>query len=271
MSTITKDEFRGLVGAYVLGALDGQEIADVEGFIASHAFDEEAERLLAAAFDAAASLVDALPEETLPVRGAERVMASVDAAQVRKLPVRRASRARQVERFAFAAAFVCVVGYAAMRERRLSREVEAQALTLAAQSEAMRREQTSCAELLRRREDALEILHHHATQLVRLEQKTDAAPEHVRAIFNPVAKKAWIVAPHLHAPVGKDFELWVVSGKDVVAAGVLRSDAEGVLVAEVDPALLQRSTDAFVVTLETEGGVAKSAGQLLLVGSTQKI
>lgn len=283
---MTPTTFKAQVGEWILGTLGEEESAEMQAFVVSEAFDDDCDRALVEALEAATLIGQALPPARLPEGGWERVEAAIGRRAVvplaprlrRTLPGSRALAAVAAVAAAVFVAFLWSNAQRAQLRDELSQQVE-RGNTLASQATIAGADKDGCLRLLSAAQkdlvaqrEAMDILHHNATQLVRLSSKGKTAPEHVRAIFNPVAKRAWIVAPGLQAPAGKDYELWLVYGKDVLPAGLLRGDATNVLLATVDPNLLARGTpDSFLVTLEPKGGVDKSVGDLLLIGVPDKI
>ena len=78
--------------------------------------------------------------------------------------------------------------------------------------------------------------------------------------------KAFVMGHGMQAPSDKDYELWVIRGNDKIAAGLLKPAADGTVIAEVDPKLLEGKIDAFAITLEPLGGGPTPRGTLMFVG-----
>lgn len=87
------------------------------------------------------------------------------------------------------------------------------------------------------------------------------------AIFNPEQQKAMVLVSALSPTVGKDYELWIIRGKDAINAGLLRPGPDGRSLVTVDPKLLQAGRpDKFAVTVEPAGGSEKPSTPPFLVG-----
>ena len=68
---------------------------------------------------------------------------------------------------------------------------------------------------------------------------------------------------------GKDYQLWAVDAahKDPISAGVIRVQQDGSAQIEFKPTDTAQDVRAFAISLETEGGVPKKEGPILLIGS----
>jgi hypothetical protein len=78
---------------------------------------------------------------------------------------------------------------------------------------------------------------------------------------------AFLVGRNLAAPLGRDYELWLIRGARKIPAGLLRGDPRGTLVTALDPALLREGLpDALAVTLESAGGHDTPQGPIVAVG-----
>lgn len=282
---MSPQQFRDLVGEWMAGSLSASEHAEMEAFVASPQFDTACAQALGEATNAVALLGDGLAPLTPPANGWDAIAKALDRHAMARSEIPRV-RVPLRQRWLIAASLALTLGagwaWSETQRRHLHDSLDQQLAlnrTLTAQVETSVSEKQACAALLATlqkdvvvQHEALDILHHNATQLIKLASQDRAAPEHVRAIFNPVAKRAWVVAPSLAPPRGQDYELWVVRGKDRIPAGILRGNADSVLVAAVDPALLASGTpDSFIVTLEAKGGVPSSAGILLLSGAPAKL
>jgi anti-sigma-K factor RskA len=92
----------------------------------------------------------------------------------------------------------------------------------------------------------------------------------VRALFNAREKSAFIVAQGVVAAADKDYELWIIRGDAKIAAGLLKADASGMAVLEVDRRLLDGPVDALAITLEPSGGGPVPRGPIMYVGTPKK-
>jgi anti-sigma-K factor RskA len=89
--------------------------------------------------------------------------------------------------------------------------------------------------------------------------------------WQPGRQSGVIRISNLPAPEpGKDYQLWAVDAehKDPISAGVVRVDKNGVAQIRFKPVEKAEHVKAFAISLEREGGVPKTEGPILLVGST---
>ena len=89
--------------------------------------------------------------------------------------------------------------------------------------------------------------------------------------WQPGRQSGVIRISNLPAPKpGKDYQLWAVDAehKDPISAGIVRVDKNGVAQIRFTPVEKAEHVKAFAISLESEGGVPKKEGPILLVGST---
>jgi len=89
--------------------------------------------------------------------------------------------------------------------------------------------------------------------------------------WQPGRQSGVIRISNLPAPQpGKDYQLWAVDAehKDPISAGIVRVDKNGVAQIRFTPVEKAEHVKAFAISLESEGGVPKKEGPILLVGST---
>ena len=92
----------------------------------------------------------------------------------------------------------------------------------------------------------------------------------VRAIVDLPRKKGMIVSSTLSPQAGKDYQLWVIRGKEPPApAGLLRAGSSGTVLASIDQRLLAVPPDALAVSVEAQGGSVsgKPSADIVLVGA----
>jgi len=107
----------------------------------------------------------------------------------------------------------------------------------------------------RSEQEALTLLDQPGTQVVAL-APAKGSGVHATAIVNTRLHQAFVLGASMPTVAGKDYELWVIRGKAApIAAGLMRA-RNGVMVGEIDPALLAEAPDALAVSLERQGGVA---------------
>jgi anti-sigma-K factor RskA len=119
--------------------------------------------------------------------------------------------------------------------------------------------------------EALAMLQLSTTAVIAMAPQAGAEKMRASALYNPMQGHAMVVASGFMPHAGKDYELWVIRGKDKMRAGVFHGDDSGALVARVDPKLLASGApDAFAFTLEPEGGGDAPRGPIMLVGALSK-
>jgi anti-sigma-K factor RskA len=279
---VTCAEFKELVAAYALGALDAEEQAAAEAHLraASH---EGCRDALHQAEQVADSLATALPLSA-PEAG------TWVAIEARLGLGRRARGSGRPRRFVartlpwvlLAAAALALAWMSdrhgrelAARDARLgvAEGIERErndAVTLARTAEDARRRCESDLGVARaqldRQTQAVALLGRPATRVVSFAPQGQASAG-ATAIVNLAERRAMVVAHGVEAPAGKDYELWVIKGDQKLAAGLLRSQGAAQVIAEVDPALLANGADALAVTLEPAGGTPQPSGALVLVAA----
>jgi anti-sigma-K factor RskA len=288
---VTPERFKDLVQLYALGALDAAERAEVETFLASPACDAACQRALAEAMATAHLLTRELPPVPPSAEVWQKIEARLDLAKTRDQAVpieaRRRSRlatAVAVAGWVAAAALLLLwlrersqVGQLATRtlaaEKRV-RTFEGQIQDVEGRTVTAHRERDACLRRLEtletgieHRDAAIALLELPGTQLFALKpepgEKTQA-----NAIVHTGLKRAYIAATGLTPQAGKDYELWVVRGKQVLAAGLVKSDAQGRALVRVDyEPLTGELPEKLIVTLEPAGGGPVARGPAVLSGT----
>jgi anti-sigma-K factor RskA len=293
---VTCAEYRELVGAYVLGALDGDERAAVEAHLAQPGAHEGCAAALAdarRAFDAlGAALAPLAPEPgtwaaiEAQIGKAPAPGASAPAAVPPPRPSARRFVARALPWVLLAAAVLAILWTRSELERErggreralvVSRAIEhdrdeqkvAAAIATAARVRCAAELDAVSAQLALQQQ-AVAMLQLPATRVVAFAAKIDTGGGGATAIVNMEQKRAMILAHGMPRPAGKDFELWVIRGDEKIAAGLMRASDSGELLVEIDPKLLAQGADALAVTLEPEGGGATPRGDLVLVAAMPK-
>ena len=266
---MTCADFKELAAAgLALGALDPAERTAAEAHLleASHQ-----------------GCFEALQQASLGVEALARTlpMPRPEAANWRVIEARVAPRSGQgaVEAFtsyarlfawaaAVAAVFVLFAG--GSRERRLHGEALA----------GMEREKQQClGELSSLRGEAeaqrsaIALLQSPGTQVVSFAPQAAGGGLGARALVDLAGRKAMVLSSALAPRAGKDFELWIIRGKEApVPAGLLRAGQSGAVLASIDPRLLAGGADALAVSIEPTGGSPTGAptGDVVLVGALPK-
>jgi len=252
-------EFHEAASAWALGALDAREAAACEEHLREPVHDGCAEAV-ARARAGVAAMDDALPPLRPTWANLERRVRATEA---------RPGRARLWPTLAIAAvALLALFGLARERER-LAQEQTA----LGSQHATAQAERDRCKKDLQTLRDraglpreVVALLEQPATRIAPLAPQPGRT-ERATAVLNLELRRAFIVSSAEGPPAGKDLQLWVVRGKNApVPAGFLRAGEGGVLVGEVDHAvLLAGPPDALAVSLEPSGG-SPTPTEVVLVG-----
>ena len=96
-----------------------------------------------------------------------------------------------------------------------------------------------------------------------------AAMLRARATFDRASGRAVIVFENFVAPVGSDYELWVIRGAGPVSLGLIHPDFAGRAVVKLDRVENPAAVQAFAVSLEHAGGSGNPnapGGPVVMVG-----
>ncbi|MEI2721546.1 MAG: anti-sigma factor [Gemmatimonadales bacterium] len=259
MSDGLNDPMVEQVEEYVLGLLDGEELASFEARLATDAtFARRVQATRAALTDFALSTPAMVPKDLK-----ERVMAHAvrqpDAptrAPVTPIRADRPSRAPLWLGLGLAAS----LGLLAVQSLDLNREREA---TAAAEALAAK-----TAATLAEREALLARLTDPGVELVTL-ASTGAAKPTVRVYLDTVRRSALLTIASLDAaPAGKVYQLWFIVDGTPVPSVTFQTDAQGrALIEQVT--LPTGTVAAGAVTMEPTGGSTAPTMPILFVGSVK--
>jgi anti-sigma-K factor RskA len=262
-------DFKEQVGAYALGALSPDETAAMKAHLAEREAHEGCAEALARARRAAAALASSLE----PVQPSTEVWSGIEARLgTQHAPVRRGARWREALVWAIAASLALAL-YFVDRDRRIQAERAEREELLLADARAGLTERDRCLKELESmkqgstlKRDAIALLEKPSTRVVAL-APVAGKTHRASAIVNLAERRAIVLASSMPAASDKDFELWVIRGKEPPsAAGFLRHAGDGVEVGEIDPALLEGAEpDAFAVSVEPLGG-RPAPTEVLMVG-----
>lgn len=102
--------------------------------------------------------------------------------------------------------------------------------------------------------------------LVGLEPRLEARG---RVLWDTKRNTAFFYGLHLpKAPSGKTYQLWVIADNSPKSAGIFKVDKEGNNVMKLDFLPEPFQIQKFAVTLEPEGGLPQPTGEMYLVGDT---
>ena len=262
MSDLSNDALMDLVEEYVLGMLDGAELAAFEARLGTdRALARRVDEMRATLADFALSTPTRLPSELKARVMAQAVRlpeAPPAVAETPVTPIRspRPSRAPLWLGLGLAAS----LGVLAVQSRELNREREA---TAAAQALA-----AQTATTLAEREALLARLMDPGVELVTL-ASTGAAKPTVRVYLDRVRKSALLSIASLDtAPAGKVYQLWFIVDGVPMPSVTFQTDAQGrALIEQVT--LPAGTVAASAVTMEPTGGSTTPTMPILFVGSVK--
>jgi anti-sigma-K factor RskA len=254
--------FEELLPAYALGALDADELREMEEHLTGSC-DECRRQLRLWNLDLeslAASVPPVAPSETTRAR-ILRFAAVATPASSRRLPgwVLLA-----------AAALLAVAVWGVAGQLRMGKELEsltAERNQLASQVENLDREVTQARGEAQRASQALQVVADRGVRTVTLAGLAPAPRAAGHTYVNPLRRDALFYAFDLPAlPSGKTYELWYIAGGKPVAAGTFAVDPQGSANVKVERVPDVAGIQAWAVTIEPAGGVPQPTGAMVLKG-----
>ncbi|HEX9578094.1 MAG TPA: anti-sigma factor [Myxococcales bacterium] len=270
---MTCAEFRELAALYAAGGLGAEERAAAE----AHLEEPKHEGCFEALRHASAG-VETLARSLVPVRPDDRVWRGIEA----QLGVAASRRMGWRERSAWgiAAAAALLLFASLSRQRQESQKARNRENQLAAMARNADEAKAQClAQLASMKGEsdaqraALALLQSPSAQVVSLSPQPGKPPYSARALLDLPQKKGMLLSGTLSPQAGKDYQLWVIRGKEPpVPAGLLRAGSSGTVLASIDPRLLAIPPDALAVSIEPQGGSPSGlpTGDIVLVGALPK-
>lgn len=273
-----REQFQELCAAYVLNALEGDELREFENALEGagpemrRMFEEI--RWTAMHLPLNAEMSD--PSQAVK----ERILQAIQRrpAQQRKNVFTQLAIALGFQRpqFALAVAFVLVLGISALftytmflRERLNLREGEIATL----QSDIAQQQQrfVKLEQEYKKQEDVLQLLRSPKIEVVLMGGLEVNPAGYGKIIWDPVKKTAILQISNLPpAPQDKDYQLWVIKDKKPISAGVFSlTDPEKEQFFKIERLIEsdKKVISAFAITLEPKGGVPQPTGAMYLIGS----
>jgi anti-sigma-K factor RskA len=258
--------FEELLPAYALGALDGDDLRELEEHLAGGC--AECRRQL----DLWNRDLEALADSVTPVEPSETTRARVlrmaaGAAAVSPPSPRRLPRWLPLA----AAALLAVAVWGVAGQIRLRGELErltGERDRLARQVTVLDREVTLARAEAQRATQALQVLAAPGVQSVILAGLGPAPQAAGHTYVNPRQRDALFYAFDLPAlPREKTYQLWYIAGGKPVSAGTFAVDERGTASVRVERVPDVGSIQAWAVTVEPAGGVPQPTGDMVLKGS----
>lgn len=261
-----------LLPSYCLGALDGEDLAELRRHLEGRC--PECEQLLAgwqASLEAIAGSVEPVaPSETARAR-LLRALPSRRGSAHAGAPRGSAMRQRRGALWGGLAASVLallVAGWSLVEQRRLEQEV---ALLRAERSALERRLGLFDSQLERARSEigrlgnALRLVNAPHTRSVILAGRGPSPRASATAYLRPQAGRAIVYAYEL-PPLAPDqsYQLWYIDERGPVSAGILELDDSGAAVLEVEGLPDLAAIRQWAVTIEPAGGVSQPTGEMVL-------
>lgn len=277
--------FDELLPSYALGALDGDELRQVEQHLADGC--PECRRQLALLdgdLEAlAAGLAAVAPSDVVRARVVRAVQAgqAEPGAETVPAPPARTAESRTVDEgrrtgsgsktpwLALAASLLLLAaaGWGWLSARGETARLGAERDRLASQAAELDRRLAEARAEQVRLERAMQVLSAPGMKPVLLAGLEGAPDAEGRTFVDPAARRAVFVATNLPQPEeGKTYQLWFIGAGGPVSAGVFEVDAAGRGSLEVNGIAPVEEIAAWAVTIEPDGGLPKPSGPAVLKG-----
>jgi anti-sigma-K factor RskA len=263
MSTSHTPRLEDLLPAFALGALDGEDLRELEAHWVSGC--EECRRQLALW----QGDLEALAAEMEPVAPSEttraRVLRLAGSDRAPAAPPRRAPWWMA----ATADVLLALALWGLLGQARMEREVrglEAERDRLSRQVNALDRQVGLARDEARRAQQALQVLAAPGVQSVVLAGLGPSPGAKGRTYVNPSTRDALFYAFDLPPlPADKTYELWFIAAGKPVAAGTFDVDPRGTGTVRVEQ-VTSNPIQVWAVTIEPRGGVPQPTGAMVLKG-----
>ncbi len=287
MTTGHSTRHEELLPAYALGALDGEDLRDLESHLGTGCevcrreldlWQGDLEQLAASVEPVTPSeetrqrvrrLAGIAPQVSTAVPPAAKETAAPTAPPARADRAGRRPRPARWALLAAAASVLITVG-SLWRQARLGNELDrlgTERDRLALQVSALDQQLGLARAESQRMAESLAIISAPGAQAVRLAGLGPTPQASGHTFVSPERGEAVFYAANLPAPApGKTYQLWWIQDGKPVSAGVFGVDAHGsgsLRVAHVPPA---GQVQAWAVTVEPEGGVPAPTGDMVLKG-----
>jgi anti-sigma-K factor RskA len=258
-----------LLPAYALGALDGDELRELEAHVASGC--AECRRQLALWQGDLEELAASVPPVTPSAHTRQRVLRLAGGHRAEAVPARPRPLARWAMLAALAAATALLIAVgSAWRQARLGDELErlgAERDRLAREVSGLDRQLGLARSEAQRMAESLAIIASPGSRSVQLAGLGPAPQASGHAFVSPQRGQAVFYAFDLPAPApGKAYQLWWIGPGGPVSAGVFDVDERGTGSVRVEHVAPAGQIQAWAVTVEPAGGVPQPTGAMVLKG-----
>jgi anti-sigma-K factor RskA len=272
MSDIHTPHIEELLPAYALGALEGEELRELEEHLAGGC-DECGRQLALWQGDLEALAAAVPPVEPSEITRARvlRLAGAAPAAPAAPMPAAAPRRTSSWRMAAAAAALLALALWGLLGQVRMEREVqrlESDRERLRRQVEVLSRQVgTMRSEVLQAKQD-LQVLAGPGVQAVTLAGLGPSPGAKGRTYVNPSTHDALFYAFDLPAlPADKTYQLWFIADGKPVPAGVFAVDPRGTASLRVQQVADVARIQAWAVTVEPLGGLPQPTGAMVLKGA----
>lgn len=256
---MTCTEFKELVAAYALGALEAGELTACDTHLAAAAHDGCREALRAAE---EAALAPALA--LAPVRPGDGVWKGIEAKMVTNTATMVSEKRRAGSRPRWTRSQIAVAALPWLVAAAAAILVVQLRSTVADRDRLVRKLAVVPAKVATPASEAARLLGMPGTKVMTMAPQEGGVVGHAVAIVHTGQEMAVIFAKGLAPAPNKDYQLWVIDGDVKRPAGMLAPGAEGMMVMTSG---VTTATDSLALTLEPKGGMPAPTGPLVMVAS----
>jgi anti-sigma-K factor RskA len=266
------EEFIDLCAGHALGSLDEAERKRLEEHLASGC--DECEAALAEFSATTVLLAASAPAARPSPHLRERVLGAIHGEREREATARRreergtAARPARRRGFPWGAAY----GWAAAACLAVALFVFARATwRLRSELAGFQQALSALEQRLLESERWAAVSSAPAARVAALAPTPEGSPDlRARATLDPGTRRAILYFDNLHAPSGRDYELWAIRGTGPASLGVIKADDNGHAVVRVEDVGDPATLNAFAVSLEPAGGSptpTAPTGPVVMVGA----
>ncbi len=255
------EELLALIPAYALGALDGDDLRELEEHLEGGCETCERELL------ESTRQVEALAETVEPQAPSELLKARLDRELDRREGVEVRSSSKRGWQVA-AALLLAVVSWSLWERAKLQRanmQLESDRASALSQLASVQEQLDETRVALTRLARAGRIVAAPDTRAVLLASLEAGANARAQTYVDPATRSAVFYASNL-APLEKDrtYQLWFIADGTPVSAGVFLAETNGTATVLVDDTAAIDDIQLWAVTIEPAGGVPQPTGPMVL-------
>jgi len=268
---MSHEKLSELCPVYALGALDGEELRELEAHLKARCpvCEQQIREFEALIATVPQALPGITPSADLRIRVMVRLGQAPQASEVVELrpPSLSLEKPKQAKSWipwtcALAAGLALVVSIWNLSD--LKRELSSQQGQLQRQSDQIQQ----LSDQLEKEKMITTFLSNPDVRVTMLAGTPKSPGSSGKMIWDPKEKRALFYASHLPAaPSGKTYQLWIIAQNKPVDAGVFSVDQNGNGFLKIDLLSEADKAQKFAVTLEPAGGVPQPTGEMHLLGS----